>query len=257
LKQQWLRWRWGVFLVVLWVCGLLPARSGAADGNLFLNPTSISIGSFFQGAELKVTAVIPGNAEAVIEVQGPRREEQLVRKGRRWGMWMNAGDLTISDIPSLYFYAVTNPALTTMPSAPWGVAALERQSQITGAVQPEGEAFFFRQFIALKESEGMYLSEPGSIATEPGPEGTRRLMKVFWLPARVPPGVYQVSVRVVQDGGIVVAKQQELPIAKVGLPSLVWALAHEQAVLYGIVAVIIALAAGFLMGFFFKSKGAH
>jgi uncharacterized protein (TIGR02186 family) len=257
LKQQWLRGRWVVFLAVFWVGGLLPAMSGAADGNLLLIPTSISIGSFFQGAELKVTAVIPRDAEAVIEVQGPHREEHLVRKGRRWGMWMNAGDLNINDIPSLYFYAVTNPALTTMPSAQWGFAALERQSQITGEVQPEGEAFFFRQFIALKENEGMYISEPGSIATEPGPEGTRRLTKVFWLPARVPPGVYQVSVHVVQDGGIVMEKQQELPIAKVGLPSLVWTLAHEQAIFYGVVAVIIALVAGFLMGFFFKSKGAH
>jgi uncharacterized protein (TIGR02186 family) len=257
LKQQLLRGRWVVFLVVFLVGGLPPAMSGAVEGDLLLNPTSISIGSFFQGAELQVSAVIPGNSEAVIEVRGPHREEHLVRKGRRWGMWMNAGDLTISDIPSLYFYAVTNPVLTTMPSAPWGFAALERQSQITGAVQPEGEPFFFRQFLALKESEGMYISEPGSIATELGPEGTRRLMKVFWLPARVPPGVYQVSVRVVQDGGIVVTKQQELQIAKVGLPSLVWTLAHEQAVLYGIVAVIIALVTGFLMGFFFKSKGAH
>jgi uncharacterized protein (TIGR02186 family) len=257
LKRRLLRGRCGVFLMVFWVCGLLPAISGAADGDLLLNPTSISIGSFFQGAELQVTTVIPGNAEAVIEVRGPQREEHLVRKGRRWGMWMNAGDLTISDIPSLYFYAATNQALTTMPSAPWGYAALERQSHIMGAVQPEGEAFFFKQFIILKESEGMYRSGSDGVTTEPGLEGTKKLTKVFWLPARVPPGVYQVFLRVVQDGGTVVEKQQEFKIAKVGLPSLVSIMAHEHAVLYGVVAVIIALITGFLMGFFFKSKGAH
>jgi uncharacterized protein (TIGR02186 family) len=257
LQERLLTGRWGLFLVIFWVSSLLPAMSGATDGDLLLNPTSIAIGSFFQGAELQVKAVIPGNAEAVIEVRGPQREEHLVRKGRRWGMWMNAGDLTISDIPSLYFYAATNPALTTMPSAPWGYAALERQGHMTGALQPEGEAFFFKQFIALKESEGMYRSGPDGVVTEPGPEGTKRLTKVFWLPARVPPGVYQVFVRVVQDDGTVVAKQQEIKIAKVGLPSLVSSMAHEQAVLYGVVAVIIALMAGFLMGFFFKSKGAH
>lgn len=255
MKRQLLRGCWGV--LVFWVCGLLPAISGAMEGDLLLNPTSISIGSFFQGAELQVTAVIPGDAEAVIEVRGPHREEHLVRKGRRWGMWMNAGDLTISDIPSLYFYAATNPDLTTMPSAPWGYAALERQSQITGAVQPEGEAFFFKQFIALKESEGMFRSGPDGVATEAGPEGTKRLTKVFWLPARVPPGAYQVFLRLVQDGGTIVEKHQEFQIAKVGLPSLVSIMAHEQAILYGVVAVIIALVAGFLMGFFFKSKGAH
>lgn len=257
MQRRFLLGRLGLFLLVFVVGGLLPAMSGAAQIDLLLNPTSISIGAFFQGAELKVTAVIPRDAEAIIEVRGPNREEHLVRKGRRWGMWMNTGDLTISDIPGLYLYALTNPDLATMPSAPWGFTALEQQSQITGAVQPEGKAFFFKQFIALKESEGMYISKPGSIVAEPGPEGTKRLTKIFWLPARVPPGVYQVSVRVVQDGAVVMEKQQELRIDKVGLPSLLWTLAHQQATLYGIVAVIIALAAGFLMGFFFKSKGAH
>jgi len=172
-------------------------------------------------------------------------------------MWMNAGDLTISDIPSLYFYALTNPDLTTMPSAPWGYAALERQSHITGAVQPEGEAFFFKQFIALKESEGMFRSYSDGIATELSPQGTKRITKVFWLPARVPPGVCQVLLHVIQDGSTIFEKQRELQITKVGLPSLVWTMAHAQPVLYGIAAVIIALIAGFLMGFFFKSKGAH
>jgi len=252
-----LRGCWSLFLVVFWACSLFPVLGGAADSDLLLNPDVISIGTFFQGAELKVAAVIPAKAEAVMEVRGPGREEHLVRKGRRWGMWMNAGDLTISNIPALYFYAPTSPDLLTIPSASWGYAALERQSHLSGAVQPEGEAFFFKQFIVLKESEGLFRSYSDGIATELSPHGTKRITKVFWLPARVPPGVYQVLLHVIQDGGTILEKQRKLEITKVSLPSLVWTMAHAQPVLYGIAAVIIALIAGFLMGFFFKSKGAH
>lgn len=257
MQLRMLRGCLGLFFVIFWACSLFPARCGAADGDLLLKPDAIAIGAFFQGTELRATAVIPAGAEAVIEVRGPDREEHLVRKGRRWGLWMNAGDLTISNIPALYFYAATTPELTAMPSASWGYAALERQSHLSGAVQPEGEAFFFKQFIALKESEGLFASYADGIATEPGPQGTKRITKVFLLPARVPPGVYRVLLHVIQDGGTLIEQQRELQIAKVSLPSLVWTMAHAQPVLYGVAAVIIALIAGFLMGFVFKSKGAH
>jgi len=256
VKQCSLKGAWLAFLVVLVVVGA-PVLAWAAASNLRLEPGQIGIGSFFQGQEIRITAVIPSQAEAVLEVRGPEREEHLVRKGRRWGLWMNAGDLTISGMPSLYFFAATTPALASLPEAPWGYAALENRSRLTGALEPEGEAFFFKQFIALKESEGIYRPGPEKIMAEPGSEGTKKLSKVFWLPPQVAPGSYQVLLSVVTADGTIIQQQQDLQINKIGMPAFVSALAHEQPVLYGITAVIIALLAGFLMGFFFKSKGAH
>jgi len=257
MTRRFSRLHYGGLLVAVWVGLLLPMRARAAAVDLHLSPASISIGSFFQGTELQITAVIPPRAAAVIEVRGPKRVEHLARKGRRWGLWMNTGELVISEVPNLYFFTTSEPSLATAADASWGYQALKRGARVQGAVQPEGDAFFLDQFIALKESEGMYVAKPDKITVAPGPEGCQTVTARFHLPARVRPGGYQVALRVVQDGRTLEEKQQGLPITKVGLPSLVSTLAHEQAVLYGIVAVLIAIITGFLMGFFFKGKGSH
>jgi hypothetical protein len=50
----------------------------------------------------------------------------------------------------------------------------------------------------------------------------------------------------------------ELQVKQVGLPAFISKLAFERGALYGLLATIIAIAAGLLMGVIFKGeKGAH
>ena len=43
----------------------------------------------------------------------------------------------------------------------------------------------------------------------------------------------------------------------VGFPAMLMKLAHQQAALYGILAVVIAIVTGFIMGILFKGKTEH
>ncbi len=52
-------------------------------------------------------------------------------------------------------------------------------------------------------------------------------------------------------------KIEEIEVRMVGFPAFLATLAYEHAALYGIVAVVIAIATGFLMGFLFKGKTEH
>ena len=60
------------------------------------------------------------------------------------------------------------------------------------------------------------------------------------------------------QGNIVARTTDHLKVDEVGLPALLSALAFEHGGLYGILASLIAIAAGLLMGFLFRgSKGVH
>ena len=92
-----------VFFQILPVLFLLLVMSGtSADAEgLRLTPDSIRIGPFFNGSLVHVSGEIPAKSRAVVEIIGKRIEEQLLRKGRRWDIWMSVGEIDIEDAPCL------------------------------------------------------------------------------------------------------------------------------------------------------------
>jgi hypothetical protein len=67
-----------------------------------------------------------------------------------------------------------------------------------------------------------------------------------------------VEIFVLNQGNIVARTTDHLKVDEVGFPALLSNLAFEHAGLYGILATLIAIAAGLLMGLLFRgSKGAH
>lgn len=246
-----------IFLIVLGTGLLFPWEAQGISDRLEIQPEKIEIGSFFQGADLQVTAIIPVAVEAVLEVRGPIRDEHLVRKGRRWGLWMNTGELTIKGIPTLYFCQATNPALVSRAAAPWGYESLRRECHIEGAGQSDEKEMLFQQLLLLKEGEGVFKVSSVPLETKPEPAGGKKISTVFHWPAQVSPGLYRVRLYILAKDGQISKEDRELQIVKVGMPRWVSSLAFGQPFLYGVTAVIIALAAGFAIGLVFKGKGTH
>jgi hypothetical protein len=116
---------------------------------------------------------------------------------------------------------------------------------------------FFKEFLELKKSEELYDTLPGALKIGNSPEGRVTLKGTFLLPAKVPPGNYRVRLSVVQDGKVLEQKNEELEVKMVGFPALLASLAYEYGSFYGILAVLIAIATGFIMGFLFKGKAEH
>jgi uncharacterized protein (TIGR02186 family) len=82
--------------------------------------------------------------------------------------------------------------------------------------------------------------------------GNRLFRTRVALPANVPTGDYKVTVYLVKDGTIADRSESLLRVRKVGLEAKVNEFAFEQAPLYGLIAVIIALIAGWFAGFVFR-----
>jgi hypothetical protein len=241
----------------LLLAGGLPARAAAPA--LTVSPVTVKIGAFFQGETVAVSGTIPAGAQAVLEVMGSSAEEHLMRKGRRSGLWMNVGEIKVTDAPSLYLVMSTAKELLTAapPSATWGYRALEKRIAFSGKIVPAERQEFLKQFLELKESEQIYATWPGALKAGAASGGESPVTASFPLPANIRPGTYKVCLSVIQDGQVVNNTCTDLTVEMVGFPALMASLAYQHGAAYGVLAVVLAIVIGFAMGFLFKGGGGH
>jgi len=237
----------------------LPSLVWGASLDLKVFPSQVEIGAFFRGQRVTVTALIPQGAEAVMEVVGQSRDEQLMRKGRRGGLWLNVGEIDFHGAPSLYMAMSTDPKLLEAAAAaePWGYPALKTQVTMSGQVQDPERDEFFEQFLKMKESEGLYTIFQEPIKKSPVAGGLVPVKGEFQLPTNVRPGSYEVCLSVIQEGRITAKNCGELQVTMVGFPAMIATLAYQHGAIYGILAVVIAIVTGFAIGFIFKGGGGH
>jgi uncharacterized protein (TIGR02186 family) len=238
---------------------LVPPAAEASSAKIRLFPDRVEVGAFFQGAEVALQGEIPSGAEAVVEIRGATAQEELLRKGRRGGLWMTVGEISVENTPNLYLVLSSAADVPTLDGqeTPWGFSALKSRVKFRGALADQEKDRFFQELLELKKSEELYDALPGALKIRNSPLGQAVVKGTFHLPAKVPPGTYQVRLSVVKDGRVMEQKSEELQVKMVGFPALLAALAYEHGALYGIVAVVIAIATGFIMGLLFKGKAEH
>jgi len=216
----------------------------------------VEISSFFHGREVTVTGTLPAGHRAVVEVVGPVGEEHLMRKGRRGPLWMNVGEVTVSGAPSLYL-VLSSAADLVAGASPWGFQALRQHISLAGKVEKNERAEFQEQFLELKKSERLYAASPEGLKLSPTGNGQLKVTGKFWLPANVKPETYKVCLTAVLKGQAVDRQCTDLAVQMIGFPALLMSLAYQHGAIYGILAVVIAIFTGFIMGYLFKGGGGH
>lgn len=254
---------WSILAVV--VMGSYPgAARSAVPLTLKPDPDDIRIGALFNGAQVSVSGTIPSASEVMVEVTGKREDLALKKKGRALGvLWMNLGSVTFQHVPTLYLLYVSEAIGTFARSSPvkWqemgvGFESLKGQIGITPDRGDRDE--LYREFLKLKEREGIYATRETPIRYGKGDNGMRSFATEISIPARVAPGAYQVKALAVNDGHIVAVATSEIRVSEVGVPAFLSSLSLNHGGLYGLLAVLIAIAAGLIMDFLFgDNKGSH
>jgi len=247
-----------IFLVILLaLAGRLVVDADTARANGLAADVSsrlIAITTAFVGGEVVVFGAIDDeDDDVVIILQGPKRKQMVRRKSRIAGIWVNRDRVAFDNVPS-FFAIASNRSLDDIASLPvqsqfgLGVDYLPMMLVDGDAYTPEEREAFAEALVRNKQKAGLYTKEPGRV-TFPGPKLFRT---TFTFPASVPPGHYQVEVFKLKDSQVVGAQKSSLQISKVGLEADVFDFANERAALYGIIAIVIALTAGWLAGIIFR-----
>jgi uncharacterized protein (TIGR02186 family) len=238
------------------VAGLFVAEPAAAQTPLIadLSEHQIQITTGFVGTDVLLFGTVEPGSDVVVLVRGPEEETTVWRKGRYAGIWINDRRVVFPRVPS--FYAVRSSAPlqdianeATRARHGMGAEFLRLRSSDEGLSESD-LATFRKALIRNKERQGLFATGGDDIAFLGGQLFRTRLH----FPANVPTGFYDVEVFMLQDGRVVHAQTTPLIVRKAGLGADVFYFAYNYSALYGIIAVLLAVAAGALAAFVFRKS---
>ncbi len=171
---------------------------------------------------------------------------------------MNVADLDAENAPGIYMLA-SSMKLSTLA----GEGELERlglgRRALAKSIEFRGEGTgpdTFGHFIRLKESEGLYYLSGGKV-DRLEKAGVSIARCTFLLPAKLPLGQYEIRAFAFRNGRGRLLGKAFLEVKQVGLVAWLRQLAFSHGFLFGVVAVLIALAVGLATGFVFGKGGSH
>ena len=237
----------------------LPSALCAAgkDSGIHIQPETVKISSFFSGAQMHIACDLPPDREAVLCIKGKRIEEELMRKSHQWELWMNRGEVDIDNAPILYIALSSDPYLISRGTGefPWGYDALEAEASFSGSLNQSEDSTVFNEFLALKERDNLYQLYPGKLKINRLNPDRWEAVADFKLPSRVKPGTYHVTLWIIRNGLIVDRCDSSFEVLRQGLPEALNSLAMKHGLIYGFMAVVIAMIVGLLTGLAFHHNG--
>ena len=234
-------------LVCLLLLLSLPAQA-EEEIILGLSQNEIDITATFTGSEILLFGAIrrdapvpDGNLGIIVTIAGPEVPVTVRRKERRFGIWVNVDDVKIAAAPS--FYAVATSADLSKVLRP--SEDLINRITIPQVVRHVGtnvldSQSFSRALMRIREENNQYQRLEGAVAISRDTLFQTRIQ----MPANLTEGFYVAKIFLTRDGNIVDEYETSIPVKKVGLERWLYNLAHNNAFLYGLMSLAIAIAAG-------------
>lgn len=226
---------------------------------------TISLG--FAGQAVFLHGQVPPDLEGMVAVvESPAdRESWVVEQGRLGPLWLGLRQHRIAALPALYLVKMHDPARNVLRSSgpalglesvnralaehqvgPVGPPALEARAvveRVGGLGDGRNPQEIVAGFWELQERRGLYGVDANAIRVSP--DG----MFSYWvvLPAVAPEGRYTITTHYLLRSGAV-TERCRLVVRKSGAVALVTRAARRRSALYGITAVMSAIAVGWLAG---------
>jgi len=243
-------------LIKVMACALAFLVAGsslqAKDLVVDLSAPIVQITAGFSGTDLLLFGAKRGEGDVIVVVRGPLENKTVHLKERKMGIWVNTENLTFNDLPSYYWVASNRPVYDALPAdtlTRFQIGLDEIQILPTDEQANSAEAIAFRAALVRdKIRKKLYAEE-----TSPLLFLNDMLFRTkIRFPANVSVGEFAIETYLVRDKEIVTSETTLLNVRKFGLEAEIYDFAHQQSLLYGIFAVIIACVAGWLANAAFR-----
>ena len=234
-------------LSMLIALGTAFAASGIARAQPLIADLSqhlVAITAGFTGADVVMFGATDGPGDVIVVVTGPPKPMIVRRKERFAGIWVNRDSMLFPDAPTFYGVAASRPIDEIL--APNQLDRHQIGVDHIRLLPPNPEARrddipeFREALVRARRRDGLYGGEPGKVAFL----GEKLFRARMALPAKVATGTYRVQVFLVRDGQVVTVQTTPLLVGKIGFSADVFDFAHQLSAFYGLVAILIAAAAG-------------
>ncbi len=235
-------------LVLLLCFAALPLR--AEEVVLGLSKDKVAITATFEGSEILIFGAVKREEpipdvplDVVIAVAGPSEPVTVRRKDRRFGIWVNTDVVVLDSAPSFYAVATTGPLDKVMSDT----EDLRHRVSIPRAIRSVGAASmaedaerFTDALIRIRRDQGAYAVREGAVVLD-----QETLFRgAIQLPANLTEGEYLTRIFLTREGRVVSQLETVIDVRKVGLERWLYTLSRQQPLVYGLMSLAIAIAAG-------------
>lgn len=234
-------------LFALMVCAALPVR--AEEIVLGLSQAEVAITANFDGSDILIFGAIKREAPepetgvlgVIVTVAGPNVPVTVRRKDRRLGIWVNTESFDIEVAPSFYAVASNRPLEQILTDAEDEARQISLRRAIRSLGPSEMDHLNFSEaLMRIREESRLYQTLPNGVWVR----DQTLFRSLIALPANLTEGDYATEIYLTRDGEVVDVYRTRIPVKKVGLERWLYNLAHENAVIYGLMSLAIAIAAG-------------
>lgn len=242
----------------LFACLLVPLRA-QAEPSLVTDISShlISVTSDFTGTDLLLFGTIEAarennparHGDIIIAVRGPHKDLLVRKKERVLGIWANTQAVDVERIPGFFALASNRPIEEiadqgTLERLRLGPNRLSYQSQNPG----EEFDLFKEAIIRQRSQENLFITNENGVQFL----GNQLFRASIHFPANVPVGNYVSEVYFFENGDLISAQTSPLFIKKFGLGRTIYDFANEYPAFHGIIAIVLALIAGWIASAVFR-----
>lgn len=238
-------------LLAMWMLLTASLAAHAEEVVLGFSSDQVSINTNFDGSEILIFGAIKREEpipdgkrlQVIVTVAGPSVPITVRRKEKKFGIWVNTDSIEVDEAPS--FYAVASSTVLGLAlnddedlrhrvSIPRAVRSASAQGNIA---DPDA---FTRALIRIKKRSNQYQLTEGAVSVD---EQTL-FRTAIELPAALTEGNYKTRIFLTRDGQVVSMFESSLYVRKVGMERWLFRLSRENAILYGLMSLAIAIAAG-------------
>ena len=231
----------------------LPAFARIEPLVIDLSESLIAVHPRFAGTKLLLFGAVDGPGDVVVVLRGPEAAMVMRRKKRVAGIWINSESLVFARVPRFYAVAATRPLEELA-----GLSLLEEKHigiqrvpfRIASKEGPSPAEEFRAALVSEAEASHLYVSETARVEFL-----AERLFRAeFVLPAEIPTGQYTAQAYLLRDGRLVASRSKSLEVKQIGFGAGLSRFAHDFPAFYGLLAIALALMAGWLGSVFFRKR---
>ena len=216
-----------------------------------LSSDSIAITASFDGSEILIYGAVKRETpipdgpplQVIMTIEAPSQSLTVWKKERKLGIWINTKRVEVGAAPGFYVVATTGPLDQILRpewdqryriSLPLALRAMGGNNQVADVVP------YTAALIRLREANRLYRLDQGSVKLV-----DQTLFRAdVRLPANLIEGDYKTRIFLLRDGRVIDVYRAPIEVRKVGLERWLYRMAFDQPLLYGLMSLAVAVAAG-------------
>ena len=230
---------------------LLITPLAAEEVVLGLSQEEVAITATFDGDDILIFGAVKREKpipdgdplEVIVAVAGPSEPLTVRRKDKRLGICVNVDAVVIDEAPSFYAVASTGPLSEVLSNTEdlRHKISINRAIRFVGA--PDGitdSGKFTEALIRIRKNAELYQTLENNVDL-----AQQTLFRTqIDMPANLVEGGYKTRIFLTRNGQVIDSYERVIDVRKVGLERWLYNMAHGTPLLYGLMSLAIAIAAG-------------